>query len=275
MQAPVSVIIPCFECDPTVSRAVTSVLSQTLLPTEIWLVDDASGDGGRTLETLRRIQAENQSAVRIEVIASTVNLGPGEARNLAWERVTQPYIALLDADDAWHRQKIEIQYKWMSEHPEVAICGHRDRLGNGRQQLFELDQLPVQEVTRAQLLTSNRILTRTAMLRTALPFRFPTNRRYSDDYYLWLQAVLGGQRAAIIDLPLACHFRPLFSGGVSNALWQMERGELENYTRLFHSGLVRTWELPLLYSLSLAKFARRLLITAFRQARRGIAEQGE
>jgi hypothetical protein len=30
----------------------------------------------------------------------------------------------LDADDAWHPQKLEIQYGWMKEHPEVVLTGH-------------------------------------------------------------------------------------------------------------------------------------------------------
>ena len=43
--APVSVIIPCYNCKDTVERAVKSVFDQTLQPREVILVDDASSDG--------------------------------------------------------------------------------------------------------------------------------------------------------------------------------------------------------------------------------------
>ena len=48
-QASVSVVVPCFRCTDTIERAIASVAAQTVVPEEVILVDDASGDGTRML----------------------------------------------------------------------------------------------------------------------------------------------------------------------------------------------------------------------------------
>ena len=98
--APVSVLIPCYCCTETIERAVRSVVAQTLLPAEVWLIDDGSPDEGRTLETLNTLQQRYGDQTRVEVLSFTENRGLAAARNAGWDAATQPYIALLDADDA-------------------------------------------------------------------------------------------------------------------------------------------------------------------------------
>ena len=66
-RAPVSVIIPCFCCASTIGRAVKSILSQTVLPAELILVDDYSNDGGLTVAELKKIQEQYQNEMKIVV----------------------------------------------------------------------------------------------------------------------------------------------------------------------------------------------------------------
>ncbi|MEM3504172.1 MAG: glycosyltransferase family 2 protein, partial [Nitrososphaeria archaeon] len=76
--APVSVIIPCFNCEDTIDRAVESVYKQTWKPAEVILVDDASMD--RSFRKLLKLQ-EIYGSDWIKVIHSKKNEGPGGARN--------------------------------------------------------------------------------------------------------------------------------------------------------------------------------------------------
>lgn len=91
----VAVVIPVFNKVRHVDRAIRSVLSQTLPPTRILIVDDASTDGSaEKIETFRHPD--------ITVLRRSVP-GPGgyAARNTAIEASSNEWISFLDADDAW------------------------------------------------------------------------------------------------------------------------------------------------------------------------------
>lgn len=261
---PVSVIIPCYRCISTIGRALDSVINQTRLPAEVVLVDDASCDG--TLDKLYALQSFHGDNF-IKIIPLSRNYGPSEARNIGWDMANQPYIAFLDADDAWHPRKLEIQFEWMSEHPEVALTGHPClKITNGVMPLI----LPVKwrssHSSPWNLLLSNRFLTPSVMLHRDLPFRFDPEKRYSEDYLLWLKIVLSGHLAYVLDLPLAYLYKAHYGdGGLSENLWAMEKGELTNYKQLRDERMISNVAYCFLISSSLAKFLRRLILTVARR----------
>ncbi len=231
MSVPVSAIIPCFRSAHTVGRAIESVARQTARPREVILVDDASGDD--TLNALRRYQAQyGQDWIKIFILER--NTGPAAARNLAWNNAESEFIAFLDADDAWHPEKIEIQYNWMKSHPEAQITGHPCTVLSKAQTPPPLPkQWGVHPVLSRKLLLSNRFSTPTAMLRRELPVRFPAAQRYSEDYLLWLRLALAGNSIYFITLPLTFLFKTRYgASGLSGRLWDMEKGELSNYLQL-------------------------------------------
>ena len=89
----VTVIIPCYNAEETVAKAVRSALGQTIL-VRVIVVDDCSSDGSvALLETLAA------SEPRLSVIRQEQNAGPSAARNAALKRVETPWVAGLDADD--------------------------------------------------------------------------------------------------------------------------------------------------------------------------------
>ncbi|MBM4104452.1 MAG: glycosyltransferase family 2 protein [Planctomycetes bacterium] len=94
--AAIDVIMPLYNKQATVERAIRSVQSQTLADWRLIVVDDGSTDGGA--EIVRRIQKEDG---RIELIVQA-NAGPGAARNAGIRAATAPYVAFLDADDLWY-----------------------------------------------------------------------------------------------------------------------------------------------------------------------------
>lgn len=96
----VSVIIPAYNAEKYIKDAIDSVLKQTYPYFEIIVVDDASQD--KTVEIVRSFKDE-----RIRLIQHEKNQGPGAARNTATEAAKGRWIALLDADDQWHPQRLE------------------------------------------------------------------------------------------------------------------------------------------------------------------------
>ena len=90
----VSVVIPAYNAESHLERAVASVLEQTLPPTQVVLVDDASTDG--TLEVMRALAERHPEVV---VVPLDENAGPGHARNRAFDIATGDWVAVHDADD--------------------------------------------------------------------------------------------------------------------------------------------------------------------------------
>lgn len=255
---PVSVIIPCHNCADTIGRAIDSVVLQVCRPTELILVDDGSSDG--TLEKLRAYQSR-LGTDWVKVIALGTNGGPSIARNRGWDAATQPYIAFLDADDAWHPMKLLVQCQWMLSHPSVALTGHGHLWVVSTAPEVDLPrEWCARQVAPRRLLVSNRLATSTVMLRRDVPNRFDAAKRYSEDYLLWLDIALSGHTVFYIDLPLAYSFKaPYGEGGLSGHLWKMEVGELDTLRRLASTGLITRASLWLLYPWSMLKFLRRAL----------------
>lgn len=264
-RAPISVIIPCYRCEETIGRALTSVLEQTLLPQEILLVDDCSDDAGITLATLYDLQRIS-SDICLKVISLEKNGGPAMARNVGWDVSSQPYVAFLDADDSWHPRKIEIQYSWMEAHPNIAFCGHLIEIVSQKPGLdYSIGPVSAKKIGRAAWLLSCRFSTISVMLRRDLPFRFSSDKHYAEDYLLWLTIILNGHEAWRLEVPLAYCFKPLYGvGGLTKNLWNAEKGELDTYFRIYRVGLISTAVYLGLTLLSLLKYLRRLVLHYFR-----------
>jgi glycosyltransferase involved in cell wall biosynthesis len=254
---PVSVIVPCYNCSNTLARAVTSVAAQTRRPEELILVDDSSTDGTRNV--MERLQRE-LGGDWIQVVTLSANSGPGAARNAGWDAATQPWVAFLDADDAWHKGKLEIQWQWLEVHPEAALCGHLSIVAPEDPGFAVADHPAARRISVAQMLVSNRFPTRSVMLRRELPFRF-RRMRNAEDYLLWLEIILSGRPAWCLEAPLACSFRHDFSaGGLSGQLWKHERAELDSFRILYREGKIGVLPYGLASGWSLLKFLRRVAI---------------
>lgn len=113
MSPSVSVIIPAYNAESWIRRAVDSVLAQCHAPREIIVVDDGSTD--RTAEIL------NQYECRIRVIRQS-NRGLSAARNVGINAACGDIIAFLDADDYWQSRKLAAQTELMRERPEIGFC---------------------------------------------------------------------------------------------------------------------------------------------------------
>ena len=257
--ASVSIIVPCFNCVDTIDRAVSSVVSQSLYPCELILVDDASNDGtSHKLIELQKSYGENW----IKIISLENNCGPATARNEGWEIASGKYIAFLDADDSWHPKKIEIQYTLMLNSPSIFLTGHKCEIIRGNEPGTIVNEkyrtYPVKPF--AQLL-SNRFLTRSVMVKREMPFRFEDGKRCSEDYLLWLEILLNGYKSCYIDSPLAYSFKsPFGKGGITMDLWKMELGELDTYKKLYKKGLLSTLAVICFFCFSLIKFIIRKIL---------------
>jgi glycosyltransferase involved in cell wall biosynthesis len=100
----VSVIIPVFNRGYLVGKAFESIFSQTFLPWEIIAVDDGSVDN--TWQVLNEYAEKNK---KIKIFQHKENKGISGARNTALLYAQGEYIAFLDSDDVWEKDKLAKQ----------------------------------------------------------------------------------------------------------------------------------------------------------------------
>ena len=110
----VSVIIPTYNREEQVCRAIESVLGQTYNDYEIIVIDDASTDN--TQERLGKFKD------RIKLITHQKNRGVSAARNSGIKEAKGKYIALLDSDDHWLPEKLRVQIDFFNNNPDALIC---------------------------------------------------------------------------------------------------------------------------------------------------------
>ena len=115
----ISVLIPAYNAEDTIAETLASVLSQTLLPDEIIVVDDGSTDH------TAKVAAAASSSIR--VIGQT-NRGPAAALNMGVKLATGDLLSFIDADDLWERDKLAIQTRALAEQTELDGVGSHIRM---------------------------------------------------------------------------------------------------------------------------------------------------
>lgn len=105
----ISVIIPTFNRSKFIETAIMSVINQTYTNIEIIIVDDCSTDN--TKQIIDSIQFTN-----IKYFLLTKNSGAQVARNKGIIESAGEWIAFLDSDDTWHKDKLKIQYNLLKEN---------------------------------------------------------------------------------------------------------------------------------------------------------------
>jgi len=110
----VTVIIPVYNGEEHLAKAIESALAQRYRPLEIVVVDDGSTDA--SLDIAR-------SYAQVRVVHQT-NQGHAAARNAGLAVRRGECVAFLDADDTWHPDKLHTQMTYLDEHPELGyvIC---------------------------------------------------------------------------------------------------------------------------------------------------------
>ena len=105
-----SVIIPAYNAEHFLSKAIESALAQTHRPLEIIVVDDGSAD--RTIEIAKTFPV---------TLIQQPNGGPASARNAGVLASSGEWLAFLDHDDTWHANKTAVQLTHVSEHTSAVF----------------------------------------------------------------------------------------------------------------------------------------------------------
>lgn len=89
----ISVIVPAYNAEKTLRRAVECIENQSKLPYKVYLIDDASQDLTPVIAGELKAKYSN-----IEVLRNDVNLGKAQSLNRVLNRIKTPFLAIVDSD---------------------------------------------------------------------------------------------------------------------------------------------------------------------------------
>ena len=112
----VSIIMAAYNAIDHIGESIQSVLHQTYQNWELIICDDASEDG--TWDFLDTLDDD-----RIHLSRNDKNMGASRSRNECLAAANGDFIAVLDADDIWHPEKLEVQLSNFLKDPELGIIG--------------------------------------------------------------------------------------------------------------------------------------------------------
>ena len=187
----VSIIMPAYNAAQYISESIQSVIDQTYTNWELIVIDDGSTD--ETAEIVKNCAAKE---TRILYLYQE-NGKQGKARNFGINKSSGEYIAFLDADDLWVTDKLEIQAKYLLEHPNIDLVfsqGYFLEVGGNRnfdvliKESWTIDDFPL-------FIENNRIPILSVILKRAkliIVDCFEENIEIQnvEDYHLWMKLLL-------------------------------------------------------------------------------------
>ncbi|NNE38778.1 MAG: glycosyltransferase [Gammaproteobacteria bacterium] len=225
----ISVIIPTFNRKHTLCRAIDSVVHQKYRPDEIIVIDDGSTDNTKLqlLQKYPEIKYEYQA-----------NRGVSAARNNGISIARNSWIAFLDSDDRWHKNKLNSQLKILTENPEYKICHTNETWIKDGKKINQKKKhqkrggyifkycLPLCVISPSSILIHRDIFDDIGMFDESLPA--------CEDYELWLRMCA--------KYPLVYISQQLVEkyGGhpdqLSRRYWGMDRFRIRAMEKILHSG---------------------------------------
>ncbi|MBP5353268.1 MAG: glycosyltransferase family 2 protein [Alphaproteobacteria bacterium] len=195
----VSIILPLYNCEKYVRHTIESVQRQDYQNWELIVMDDASTD-----KSLDEVYKYAEKDPRIKVYSSVYNRGVAASRNAAIKFATGKYLAFVDADDLWAKNKLSSQIFFMKKHHAglshtsfayLTEDGHvRDR-----------GQIRVDEcIDIKRYMKTSQIGMSTVMIdRDQIKYvHFPEDRKLCEDARLWMKYLREGKKFYGLDKTL-------------------------------------------------------------------------
>jgi len=229
-----TVVIPAFNAARTIGSSIRSVLQQTEQDFEIVIVDDGSTDD--TSECARSFATDP----RVRAIAQR-NKGPSAARNTGLAAARGSYVSMLDADDLWLPEYLEVMGGALDANPDAAFAYTDawvldDQTGRIRRKPAMFYQRPPRTVPDARaffllLLDRNFVYTSVTVRRSVLDEvgGYDEDLSTGEDWDLWLRIAGRGMRPVRPPGVLAIHREHPFS--LANDTRTMTRNICEVYRR--------------------------------------------
>lgn len=195
----VSIITPLYNGGRYVKETIMSVQKQTYENWEMIIVDDGSTDDSQ--EIVLQIAAQD---ARIRYYKNEKNMGVADTRNKAIALAQGRYIAFLDSDDLWKKDKLERQISYM-ESKQAAFCYTACEVIDAEGNATGIQRHVPEQVSYKQLLRGNVIPCLTVVLDSTKFSSIAMPKIGHEDYATWLMLLQECECANGIDEVLASY----------------------------------------------------------------------
>lgn len=208
MEPHVSVLMPAFNAESYIAKAIDSVLAQTYPNFELVVINDGSID-------LTAKVVESYSDSRLRLINKPKNEGLAFARNAGLKAAKGRYVAWLDADDFAHPRRLERQVRILERMPLVGLCGSWVRtVGLEPEQTWRYPRR--HEYIRANMMFDDPLATSAVMMRRSIAINnglvFNEENAPAEDYDYWEQYA---RVAHVINVPQVLAFHRIHESQTS------------------------------------------------------------
>ena len=244
----VSIIMPAYNAEKTIEASITSVISQTYHDWELIVIDDYSKDS-----TAKLVSEFVKLDSRIFLYTNENNLGVAQTRNEGVKRANGQWIAFLDSDDIWHKEKLHKQLQLMQttgaaiSYTSTAYMNHEGvpfgYVLQAKQRLYYNDLL------KQNLMSCSSVMVK----RDVIPFF--VNGDVHEDYVAWLNILQNEKCAYGLKEPLLT-YRLAYSSRSGNRL----RSAKMIYNAYCHVGYGGVTSLFLTLRYSIHSITKRLQI---------------
>ena len=188
----VSVIIPAYNAEEFIEETILSVLKQTYQNFEIIVIDDASEDSTRSI--VKKLSSKEKRIKLYEI----PHVGkPAVLRNIGVQKSEGEFIAFLDSDDIWQKEKLEEQIKLLKTDPLLSLVYSASKTF-GEVHLFsskyEILPLPFKAaITKKDLImkgnsvTCSTVIAKKELLLKTGGFDESNSLAFVEDYDLWIK----------------------------------------------------------------------------------------
>lgn len=235
-----SVIVNTYNSAKTVEKTLNSVFAQTFTNYEIIVVDDHSTDD--TVSIIKKVITGYNK--KVKVIKLEENQGIAKSRNIGIDQSEGEYIAFLDGDDLWKKNKLMIQYNELKKNSFTTdwVFSNYDVIDNGYNYLGERKRNSGVYGFKAIVKRGNPVGMLTVVIKSKVLKKNKFRNVKHEDYDLWIRLSKRGHFGILLEDSLAMymkHSNSVSSNKLKSVVWTFNVFRLNNinfFTALYLTG---------------------------------------
>ena len=174
----VDIILPVYNSKKYIVATINSIIRQSFKSWNLIIIDDCSNDG--TYEILKQIQKKYNKENKIFLYRQNINQGQAEARNLGLKKSKSIFIAFIDSDDLWEKNKLKKQIGFMKDNNyKFTYSDYISFKNNNKKIVIVPDNYDYNSfVKNTSIATSTMIIKRNIIKNISFP-----SKRLCEDFY--------------------------------------------------------------------------------------------